>query len=154
MANAYTQMYVQLIFVVKFRRASIHKEWKSEFMAVIGNMIKEAGCNTIKVNGVEDHVHCFLRLSSTITIAELCQKVKARSAKWVNESGKLAHRFEWQQGYGAFTYSQSSVPKVIKYIENQEEHHRKKKFQEEYIDFLKDFEVQYDDKYLFQELAD
>jgi putative transposase len=151
MPNSYTQLYVQLVFVVKFRRASIQREWRSHFMSVIGNMINETGCKTIIVNGVEDHVHCFLHLSSTITIAELCQKVKARSAKWVNESGNCSHRFEWQTGYGAFTYSKSAVSNVFNYIQNQEEHHRRKRFFDEYLEFLKEFEIDYDERYLFKE---
>ena len=94
MANTYHQMYIQTVFAVKYREATITKELKSELMAVIGNLINETGCKTILVNGVEDHVHCFFGLKPPIDVSKVMQIAKAKSSKWVNESGLLQRRFE------------------------------------------------------------
>ena len=119
MANTYHQMYIQTVFAVKYREARITKEVKSQLMAVIGNLINETGCKTILVNGVEDHVHCFFGLKPPIDVSKVMQIAKAKSSKWVNESGLLQCRFEWQEGFGAFSYSQSHIDAVFHYIENQ-----------------------------------
>jgi putative transposase len=152
MSNTYSQLYIQAVFAVKFRNAVIEKEWKSQLMAVIGNLINETGCKTIIVNGVEDHVHCFFILKPSISISDLMQSVKAKSSKWVNESKLLLNRFEWQRGFGAFSYSKSHTNNVYNYILNQEEHHKKQSFREEYIEFLNKFEVDYDERYVFEDL--
>lgn len=153
MPNSYTQLYIQAVFAVKYREAIIHKEWKEQLMAVIGNLINETGCKTFIVNGVEDHVHCFFGLKPSIALSEVMQQAKAKSSKWVNESGLLRSRFEWQVGYGAFSYSRSHIDRVYRYIQNQEAHHRKETFREEYIQLLEKFGVQYDPQYLFEELV-
>jgi REP element-mobilizing transposase RayT len=152
MSNTYSQLYIQAVFAVKFRNAVIEKEWKSQLMAVIGNLINETGCKTIIVNGVEDHVHCFFILKPSISISDLMQSVKAKSSKWVNESKLMLNRFEWQRGFGAFSYSKSHTNNVYNYILNQEEHHKKQSFREEYIEFLNKFEVDYDERYIFEDL--
>lgn len=152
MANTYHQIYIQAVFAVKYREAVIEKAWKPDLLAVIGNLINEAGCKTILINGVEDHVHCFFGLKPTICIANVMQAAKAKSSKWVNESSLLKYRFEWQKGYGAFSYSHSHIDKVFRYIKNQEEHHKKATFKEEYTKLLKAFEVDYDENYIFEDL--
>lgn len=131
MANTYHQIYLQTVFAVKYREALIQEEWKSELCAVIGNLIQDAGCKTLIVNGTKDHVHCFLGQKPAISVSEIMQSVKAKSSKWVNESGKLAHKFNWQAGYGCFSYSHLPVDHVYRYIENQEQHHKKMSFREE-----------------------
>lgn len=152
MANSYSKLYIHVVFVVKYRQAIIDKKWKDNLHAVIGNLINNEGCKTIAINGIEDHVHCLFILKPSISISTLIQRVKSLSSKWVNDQ-KLTHsRFEWQPGYGAFSYAQSELNNVINYIKKQEEHHKKTSFRTEYIDFLKKFEVEYDDNYLFQEL--
>ena len=128
MANTYHQVYLQFVFAVKYRDAIIANEWKSTLMAVIGNLINETGCKTIIVNGVEDHVHCFLGLKPVVSISELMKTVKAKSSKYINDHNLTKSRFEWQEGYGVFSYSQSQINAVYKYIENQEVHHRKQNF--------------------------
>jgi REP element-mobilizing transposase RayT len=115
-------------------------------------LINETGCKTIIVNGVEDHIHCFLGLKPTVSISELMKTVKAKSSKYINENNLTKNRFEWQEGYGVFSYSQSHIDKVYKYIAGQEEHHRKQTFREEYLEFLQKFKVQYDERYIFEEL--
>lgn len=153
MANTYHQVYIQVVFAVKYREAVIAKEWKSKLFGVIGNLINETGCKTIIVNGVEDHVHCFLGLKPVVSISELMKTVKAKSSKYINDNNLTKSRFEWQEGYGVFSYSQSHINPVYKYIENQEEHHKRQKFKEEYLAFLEKFEVPFDERYIFDDLT-
>lgn len=152
MANTYHQIYLQTVFAVKYREAMILKEWKATLFAVIGNLINEANCKTIIVNGVEDHVHCFIGLKPVVSVSELMKTVKAKSSKYINDHSLTPGRFEWQEGYGVFLYGQSQVEKVYKYIHNQEAHHKKQTFRNEYLDFLKRFKVEYDEQYIFQDM--
>ena len=152
MANTYHQVYIQVVFAVKYREAVIANEWKSKVFGVIGNLINETGCKTIIVNGVEDHVHCFLGLKPTVSISELMKTVKAKSSKYINDHNLTKSRFEWQEGYGAFSYGHSQIDSVYKYITNQEEHHKKQTFKKEYLEFLDKFEVPFDERYIFEEL--
>ena len=101
---------------------------------------------------MEDHVHCFVGLKPVVSISELMKTVKAKSSKYINDRALTSKRFEWQEGYGVFSYSQSQVDKVYKYIQNQEEHHKKQTFRDEYLDFLKKFNVEYDEQYIFQDM--
>ena len=153
MANTYHQIYLQAVFAVKYRQAIISKEWKQQLQAVIGNLINETGCKTIIVNGVEDHIHCFLGLKPVVSVSELMKTVKAKSSKYINEHQLTKERFEWQEGYGVFSYHQSLVDTVFKYVQNQEEHHKVQTFGEEYLGLLKEFKVAYDEQYIFQELV-
>ena len=116
MPNTYIKIYVQAVFSVKYRDALIKENFRKELHAVIGNLINETGCKTIIVNGVEDHIHCFFSLRSAISLSEVMKSVKAKSSKWVNESGFLEQRFEWQRGFGGFSYGQSAISNVYKYI--------------------------------------
>ncbi|MBX9784673.1 MAG: IS200/IS605 family transposase [Chitinophagaceae bacterium] len=152
MANTYHQIYLQTVFAVKYRNAVIDKAWKQTLFGVIGNLINETNCKTIIVNGVEDHVHCFLGLKPVVSVSELMKTVKAKSSKYINDHSLTKERFEWQEGYGVFSYSQSSVDKVFKYIQNQEAHHKKQTFRDEYLDLLNRFKVEYDEQYIFREL--
>jgi len=152
MANTYHQIYLQTVFAVKYREAVIEKDWRPSFFGVIGNLINETNCKTIIVNGMEDHVHCLLGLRPVVSVAELMKTVKAKSSKYINDNSLTPHHFEWQEGYGVFSYGQSQVADVYKYIQNQEEHHKKQTFKEEYLEFLKKFKVEYDEQYIFQEL--
>jgi REP element-mobilizing transposase RayT len=152
MANTYHQIYLQTVFAVKYRKATINKEWSNQLYAVIGNLINETSCKTIIVNGVEDHVHCLIGLKPVVSVSELMKTVKAKSSKYINDHTLTPSRFEWQEGYGVFSYGQSQVDKVYKYIQNQEAHHKKQTFRDEYLEFLKKFKIDYDEKYIFQEL--
>jgi putative transposase len=151
-ANTYHQIYLQTVFAVKYRKAVINKSWKNKLFAVIGNLINEADCKTIIVNGVEDHVHCFIGLKPAVSVSELMKKVKAKSSKYINDHSLTSSRFEWQEGYGVFSYGQSQVDGVCRYIQNQEAHHKKQTFRNEYLNFLRKFKVEYDEQYIFQEL--
>ncbi|SFC50999.1 IS200/IS605 family transposase [Flavobacterium phragmitis] len=152
MANTYHQIYIQVVFAVKYRDALIEEKWRSKLLGVIGNLINETGCKTIIVNGVEDHVHCLLGLKPTITISELMKTVKAKSSKYINDNTLTKSKFSWQEGYGVFSYSQSQIDSVYKYIQNQKEHHKKQSFNEEYLNFLNKFSIQYDEKFIFENL--
>jgi len=146
-------MYIQTVFAVKYRDAIIDKSWRGELLQTIGQLINETGCKALLVNGVEDHIHCFLGLIPSVSVSDLMQSSKARSSKWINESGLLRHRFEWQPGFGSFSYSRSHIDRVFWYIQNQEEHHKKRTFRDEYIDMLIKHGVAYDERYIFQDLV-
>lgn len=153
MANSYHQMYIQTVFAVKYRDAVIENLWKEDLLQVIGNLINETGCKTLLVNGVEDHIHCFIGLIPSVSVSDMMQSSKARSSKWINESRLLRHRFEWQPGFGSFSYSRSHVDLVFRYIQNQESHHKTKTFREEYIEMLVKHGIAYDERYIFQDLV-
>ena len=152
MANTYHQIYLQIVFAVKYRRAVLDKAWRTQVFGVLGNLINEANCKTIIVNGVEDHVHCFVGLRPVVSISELMKTVKAKSSKYINDHKLTPDRFEWQEGYGVFSYHQSLVDTVFKYIQNQEQHHSVETFAEEYMNLLKEFNVEYDEQYIFHAL--
>ena len=152
MANTYHQIYLQTVFAVKYRMAVIDKSWKHDLFAILGSLINETNCKTLIVNGVEDHVHCFLSLKPVVSVSELMKTVKAKSSKFINDQNVTSERFEWQEGYGAFSYSQSHVDTVFKYIKNQEEHHQKQTFKNEHLGLLQKFQVDYDEQYLFHDL--
>ncbi len=152
MANTYHQIYLQTIFEVKYRNAVIDKAWKQTLFGVIGNLINETTSKTILVNGVEDHVHCFIGLKPVVSVSDLMKSVKSKSSKYINDHKLTPQRFEWQDGYGVFSYNQSSVDAVFKYIQKQEAHHKKQTFRDEYLGFLKKFKVEYDEQYIFQDL--
>jgi REP element-mobilizing transposase RayT len=152
MANTYHQVYIQCVFAVKYRNAVIHKTWRPTLLGVVGNLINETGCKTIIVNGIEDHIHCFLGLKPVVSISELMKTVKAKSSKYINDHKLTKERFEWQEGYGVFSYSKSHIDNVYRYIANQEEHHRKQTFRQEYLEFLDKFDVPYDERYIFEDL--
>ncbi len=152
MANTYHQIYLQAVFAVKYRAAVLHKTWRKDVQAVMGNLINETGCKTIIVNGVEDHMHCFLGLKPTVSVSDLMQVVKGKSSRYINDRCLTEQRFEWQVGYGAFSYRQRDVDQIYRYVQNQEEHHRRQIFSDEYLGLLKEFEIAYDAQYLFHEM--
>jgi REP element-mobilizing transposase RayT len=153
MANTYHQIYLQTVFAVKYRAAVLDKMWRSTVQGVIGNLINETGCKTIIVNRVEDHLHCFIGLRPAVSVSELMKSVKAKSSKYINDHNLTKERFEWQEGYGFFSYRQRDVDQIYKYIQNQEAHHQKHTFRAEYLDLLKEFTIGYDEQYIFQDLT-
>ncbi len=152
MANTYHQVYLQIVFAVKYRAAVLDKAWRSRVFGVMGNLINETNCKTIIVNGVEDHVHCFVGLRPAVSISELMKIVKAKSSKYINDHKLTPERFEWQEGFGVFSYHQSLVDTVFNYIKNQEPHHAVQTFNMEYLGLLKEFNVEYDEQYIFHAL--
>ncbi len=114
MGNTYSQIFIQCVFVVKYRAARLYKPWRYELFGVIGHLINETGARVLIVNGVEDHVHCLFNLRPSQTVSEVMRVAKAKSSKWINESGFLRDRFEWQVGYGAFSYNKSEIKRVYR----------------------------------------
>jgi len=153
MANTYSQIFLQTVFAVKYRRAIINKEWQGKLFSVIGNLINESNCTTIIVNGVEDHLHCFFRIKPAISVSELMKSVKAKSSKYINDNQLTSQRFEWQEGFGAFSYSHTSIHAVYNYILNQQTHHKRQNFTDEYVELLETFRIEYDRNYIFQPLV-
>jgi REP element-mobilizing transposase RayT len=151
MANTYHQIHIQTVFAVKYREGLILPSFRQDLFAYIGQTINNLGHKTLIVNGMADHVHCFFGLTPKQALADAMREIKANSSRWVNDLRFLKHRFEWQEGYGAFSYGKSQVSVVCEYIQNQEEHHRNKTFREEYLGFLKKFEIEHDEKYIFKE---
>lgn len=153
MANTYTQIHVQFVFAVKYRNGLIQSSFKAELYQYISGILKPHNHKLLAINGMPDHIHIFIGMRPTQSISDLMQDIKGNSSKWINEKNFLKAKFEWQEGYGAFSYSKSRVNNVIDYIKNQEEHHKKESFIEEYLRFLKAFEIEYDKRYIFKELV-
>ncbi len=150
MSSTYSQLYIQIAFAVKGRANLTAKEWRDELHKYISGIITAKGQKSIIVNGVADHVHCFVGLRPAMAISDLVRDIKNNSSKFINENGWVKGKFSWQEGFGSFSYSQSHVDNVYKYILNQEEHHRKKTFRKEYLEYLEKFRIDYDEKYLFE----
>ena len=152
MANTYTQIHLQFVFAVKYRNGLIHASFKEELYKYISGIIKENNHKLLAINGMPDHLHIFIGMRPSQSISDLLQDIKGSSSKWINEKKFLKVKFEWQEGYGTFSYSKLHVNNVISYIQNQENHHKKETFREEYLKFLKVFEIEYDERYIFKEL--
>lgn len=151
MANTYTQVHLQFVFAPRYRASLISSTWENDLYKYITGIVQTNKHKLIIINGMPDHVHLLVGFRATQSMADFMQDVKASSSKWINDGKYCKARFEWQTGYGAFSYSKSQLPDVIRYIENQKEHHRKKTFLEEYKLFLEKFEVEYDERYVFKE---
>ncbi len=152
MANTYTQIHIQAIFAVKRRTGLIQKEWKDELYKYITGIIQAHDHKLLAINGMQDHLHVFFGMRPIQALSDLMQDIKGSSSKWINENKFVKEKFEWQEGYGAFSYSKSQVPSVIKYVQNQEVHHRKITFLNEYKSFLEKFGIDYNEQYIFKEL--
>jgi len=149
MANTYTQLYVQFVFAVKNRMGLIDGAWEEEFYKYTTGIVQNHKHKLLAINGMPDHVHVFVGLHTTQSIADLMRVVKGESSEWINNKGFVRGKFEWQEGYGAFSYSRTQLDTVVKYILNQKQHHKKFSFQEEYLRLLEEFEIEYDKRYLF-----
>ncbi len=150
MANTYTQLNIQLVFAVKGRDSLLKKSFRYELFMYISGILKEINQFPLAVNGYLDHVHVFFEMNPNNSVSEISRILKSNSSKWINDKNFLMNKFNWQSGYGAFSYSRSHRDKVIKYIMNQEKHHKKKTFKDEYLDFLASFNIKHEKKYLFE----
>lgn len=148
MANTFTQIYLHIVFAVQNRISLIQPEWKNELYKYITGIVKNNGHKLIAINGVSNHLHLAVGYKPHQLIPELLQDIKANSSKWINEKRFIRGKFNWQAGYGAFSFSHSQIDAVVKYINNQEKHHKKKAFREEYIEMLKKYNVPFDEKYI------
>lgn len=150
MPGTFSKLYIQVVFAVKGRENMISNGWNKEMYKYIAGIIKGKDQKSIIVNGMPDHIHAFIGLKPAMSISDLVRDIKNNSSNFVNDHRWTKKKFRWQDGYGVFSYSHSHIDSVYNYILNQEQHHKKKTFKEEYIEFLKKFEVEYEEKYLFE----
>ena len=154
MANTYTQIYIHVVFAVKNRDALISQIWKERLHKYITGIVQNKGHKLIAINTMSNHAHIFIGMKPEIALSDLIRDVKRDSTNFINSDIKPYGKFGWQEGFGAFSYSQSHVDRVIRYIDNQEEHHRKKSFREEYLSMLEKFMVEFDPRYVFEWIDD
>jgi len=150
MPNTYTQIYIQIVFAVKGKQNLIHNDHREELHKYITGIVQNRGQKMLAIFCMSDHTHIFIGLQPSIAISDLVRDIKAGSSKFINDNKWMRGKFNWQEGFGAFSYSRSHIDKVVHYILNQQEHHRKKSFREEYIEFLTKYAIDYNEKYLFE----
>lgn len=150
MPNTYTQLYIQIVFAVKGRQNLIQENNRVELQKFITGIVQNREQKLLSIYAMPDHIHILVGLKPNIDISDLVRDIKAGSSKFINDSKWINGKFNWQEGYGAFSYSKSQIDTVVNYIINQKEHHKTKTFKEEYLDFLHKFEIEYDEKYLFE----
>ena len=150
MAGTYSQIYIQVVFAVKGRENLIGSEWKEELHKYIAGIIRGKEQKSIIVNGMPDHLHVFIGLKPSVAVSDLVRDIKNNSTNFVNERNLAKGRFCWQEGFGAFSYGHSQIERVYSYILNQEEHHKKRYFKEEYLELLKRFDVKFEERHLFE----
>ncbi len=149
MSQSLAQLYVHIIFSTKYRKPHINLKIEPELYAYMGDTIKRCNSFPILINGTEDHVHIFLTLSKTTSLAKLLEEIKRNSSRWIKTKGSEYQNFAWQKGYGAFSVSPSVKDRVIRYIANQKQHHKKDCYKEELIRFFNEYNVEYDERYIW-----
>jgi REP element-mobilizing transposase RayT len=150
MANTFTQIYIHVIFAAKGRQNLLRRENKEELHKYITGIVRNNKQKLIRINSVRDHVHILIGLKPDMALSDLVRDIKANSSRFINHKGWVKGKFNWQEGFGAFSYSHSQLDRIIQYIDRQEEHHRKKSFKEEYLSLLEKFNVEYDPRYVFE----
>ncbi len=150
MPNTYTQIYVHIVFAVQGRQNLISEKYREKLEKYICGIVSNKKSKPLAIYCNPDHTHILIGLHPSISISDMARDIKANSSKWINEQRLIVGKFNWQEGFGAFTYSKSQIDVVVKYILNQPQHHKKTSFKEEYIDLLKKFEIDYNEKYLFK----
>jgi putative transposase len=152
MADTYSQIYIHIVFAVKGRSNLISPKWKDELYKYMTGIITNDGQKLIAINGMPDHIHILVGLKPTIALSDLVRDIKASSSKFINTQKWIAGKFEWQHGFGAFSYSHSQLSNVINYIQHQEEHHKTRTFRQEYLEFLKLYNVDFKEEFIFDEI--
>ena len=132
-----------------YRECTIHPKWENELQKYITGIVQKNGHKMLAINGMPDHLHVFFGMKPNQSLSELVRDIKSNSSKWINERNFVKGKFAWQEGYGAFSYGHSQLDNVILYINNQKNHHKKRNFRDEYLDFLKKFDVDFKHEYLF-----
>ena len=150
MANTYSQIYSQTVFAVEGRLSLIRPEFKEDLYKYIAGIVTNQGQKLISINGMSDHVHILIGLRPAMALADLVREIKADSTNFINKKKWVRGRFSWQEGYGAFSYGHSQLDAIIRYIQNQEKHHRRRSFKDEYLAWLKKFEIPFEEKYVFK----
>jgi REP element-mobilizing transposase RayT len=149
MSSPFSKIYIQVVFAVKGRQSLIRSSWEEELYKYITGIIQNRDQKMLAIKGMPDHIHFFIGMKPACCLSDLVREVKKSSNEFIKER-KFCNGFHWQEGYGAFSYSHSHLSNVINYIMNQKEHHHKTTFKEEYIELLKKFEIEYEEKYLFE----
>lgn len=149
MSSTYSQIYIQIVFAVKGRQSLINSNWEEELYKYITGIVQNKEQKMLAINGMPDHIHILIGMRPTCCLSDLVREIKKSSNNFINENNFCVSKFEWQVGYGAFSYSHSALENVIEYIKNQKQHHYKKTFKDEYLNFLKKFQVEYKEEYLF-----
>ena len=152
MANTYTQLYNHFVFAVRNRFCVINRSWKDDLYKYISGIITQQGHKMYIINGMPDHIHILVSMSPDQAPSELMYHVKRSSSLWINQNRLVAGSFSWQEGFGAFSVGKPQLPQKINYIEGQEEHHKKTSFMKEYLKFLEEYEVPWDERYIFKPL--
>jgi len=150
MAGTFSQIYIQVVFAVNGRANLLRKPWRDEVFKYMAGIIKGKNQKSIIVNGVHNHVHLFIGLRPSMALSDLVRDIKNNTSNFINDQRFLPGKFSWQEGFGSFSYAHSQIGNVYQYILKQEEHHQGKTFREEYLGFLHKFEIEYDEKYLFE----
>lgn len=151
MPNTYSQLYIQIVFAVKYRQSLIHESFREQLQKYICGIAEKRNAKIYAVYCMPDHVHIFVSIKPSVSISDLVRDIKRASSMFINEQRWLRGQFQWQEGFGAFSYSNSHINNVVNYIHNQKEHHVRKKFREEYIELLEEYEINYMNEYLFEE---
>ena len=151
MSSSHHGILIHVVFSTKQRFKILHKDWRDDLFAYMGGIATEHKSKLLRSGGVEDHVHLLMKIHPKFAISDTIKLIKGNSSRWINDNKKIAARFEWQRGYGAFSVSESMSNTVKRYIENQEEHHRQQSFKDEYISFLKKHNIEYDRRYVFDD---
>ena len=149
MPGTFSQIYIQTVFAVQHRKALISPDWEEELFKYITGIVQGCDQKMLAINGMPDHIHFLIGMKPSCCLSDLIREVKKSSNDFIKNKKFCTHKFQWQEGYGAFSYSHSSLNNVIKYILNQKEHHKKISFKNEYLDFLKKFEIEFKPEYLF-----
>jgi putative transposase len=149
MANTYTSLHYHIVFSTKNREPFIKKDMRERIWAFLGGIARENKMTALYIGGTEDHIHILLMAPPAMALSKMVQLLKGGSSKWIHETFPEMRGFAWQDGYGAFTVSKSHLPEIVRYIQGQEEHHRAKTFQEEYVAFLREHGIEYDERYVW-----
>lgn len=150
MADTYSQIYIQVVFAVQNRKALINPEWEEELYKYISGIVRNKGQKMIAINGTNNHIHFLIGMKPNCRLSDLIREIKKSSNRFIKEKKFSPYSFNWQEGFGAFSYNDNQLTNVIKYIENQKDHHKNQTFKEEYIAFLEAFKVEYTNEYLFK----
>ena len=150
MANTYTQIHIHFIFAVKFRNGIIQTQWKDNLYKYISGIVHNNNHKLLAINGTSDHIHILIGIRPSQSISDLMKDVKQGSSLWINENKLCPGKFAWQEGFGAFSYGTSQVQAIASYIENQQQHHLKRTFIDEYVAFLRAFNIDYDERYIYK----
>ena len=150
MANTYSQSYFHLVFAVKHRNALISRHWKNDLEKYITGIVQNHKHKILAINAMPDHIHILIGYNLNHLIPDLVEEIKTSTNSWVKQNEFSKYKFDWQRGYGAFTHSHSQIDKVVKYVMNQEAHHKKKSFKDEYLEMLQKNEIKYSDGYVFE----